>query len=109
MQTKTTNSRKTNNQPAKSTTRKARPATPGIKPTKANMILTLLKRTKGASLDEISEATGWLPHSVRGFLSGTVKKRMGLEVSSKLDNKGQRRYRLIPSSGAATPTLRGSS
>ena len=99
MQTKNTNSKKTNKQPAKPTTRKVRPATPSAKPTKANMILTLLKRTKGASLAEISEATGWLPHSVRGFLSGTVKKRMGLEVLSERNTKGVRRYRITKTVG----------
>ena len=94
MQTKTTNSRKTNKQPANSTTRKTRPTTPRVKPTKANMILTLLRRSRGATLAELSEATGWLPHSVRGFLSGTVKKRMGLGVLSERDAKGVRRYRI---------------
>ncbi len=90
MQTKTTKITIPTKQPIKTTKTKSK--TFKAKPTKAKMILTLLRRSKGASLVELSIATDWLPHSVRGFLSGTVKKRMGLELSSKLDGKGQRRY-----------------
>jgi len=97
MQTKTTNTKKKVKQPANTAKLKPKPKPKTInsKPTKANMILTLLRRAKGASLVELCEATGWQAHSVRGFLSGTIKKRLGLELSSKLDGKGQRRY-LLP-------------
>jgi len=95
MQTKTSNTRKPIKQPVMTTKQRAKPNAPKAKRTKASMILTLLKRSKGASLVEISTATGWQPHSVRGFLSGTIKKRMGLELSSKPDGKGQRRYYLV--------------
>ena len=95
MQTKTTNTKKTVKQSVKVTKQKAKPHTIKSKPTKGNMILTLLRRSKGASLVDLCEATNWQAHSVRGFLSGTVRKRMGLELSSKLDGKGQRRYRLV--------------
>jgi hypothetical protein len=43
-------------------------------------------------LDELMKCTGWLAHSVRGYLSGTVSKRMGLKlVSAKIDDR-ERRY-----------------
>ena len=40
------------------------------------------------------KATGWQAHSVRGLLSGTAKKKMGLDVVSEKDTKGVRRYRI---------------
>ena len=49
---------------------------------KTAKILDLLKRLGGATSKELQKATGWQPHSVRGFLSGTVGKKMGLAVRS---------------------------
>ena len=49
---------------------------------KTAKVLDLLKRSGGASLEELMKATGWQAHSVRGFLSGAVGKKMGLTVSS---------------------------
>ncbi len=60
--------------------------------TKAETILRLLKRPTGATLTELTKATQWQPHSVRGFLSGTVRKRRGLPLQSNKDDKGVRRY-----------------
>ena len=48
----------------------------------------------GASLPELRKATGWEPHSVRGFLRGAVKKKMGLHVDSVARDDGERAYRL---------------
>jgi hypothetical protein len=52
----------------------------------------LLKRPGGASSKELMKATGWLPHSVRGFLSDTVGKKMGLTVTSSKGEDGERIY-----------------
>jgi hypothetical protein len=61
---------------------------------KTAKILALLKRPGGATLKEIMKATGWQPHSVRGFLSGTLRKKMGIRVDSiKRDDK-ERTYRI---------------
>jgi hypothetical protein len=60
--------------------------------TKTETVLELLRRKNGASLKEIMKATGWLPHSIRGFLSGTVGKKMGLEVISTKSADGERTY-----------------
>lgn len=66
----------------------------GIFPTsKQGMVLDILQRPDGATVDEIAAATGWQRHSVRGFLSGTVKKKLGLAVSSVVSDRG-RVYRL---------------
>jgi uncharacterized protein DUF3489 len=59
---------------------------------KAAKILDLLKRPDGATLKELMKATGWQAHSVRGFLSGTVGKKMGLKVASAKAEDGGRSY-----------------
>jgi len=61
---------------------------------KAEIILKKLKTGKGSTIDELVEATGWQSHSVRGFMSGTVKKKLGLEVASEPGKDGVRRYRI---------------
>ena len=61
---------------------------------KTEKVLYLLKRPDGATLKELMKATGWQPHSVRGFLSGTVGKKMGLELVSTKAEDGERSYSL---------------
>jgi hypothetical protein len=55
-------------------------------------VLGLLRRPEGASLKELMKATGWLAHSVRGYLSGTISKRMKLSLVSAKNEDGKRRY-----------------
>ncbi|MGD9739972.1 MAG: DUF3489 domain-containing protein [Bauldia sp.] len=74
-------------------------AVPTITTKKATCI-ALLSRTEGASIEELMQATGWQAHSVRGFLSGEVRKRLGLELTSTNAKDGNRRYR-IGGAGAA--------
>jgi hypothetical protein len=59
---------------------------------KTEKVMDLLKQVGGATLKELMKATGWQPHSVRGFLSGTVGKKMGLAVTSTKNEDGQRSY-----------------
>ena len=59
---------------------------------KAAKILDLLKRPDGGSLKELMKATGWQAHSVRGFLSGTIRKKLGLNVVSNKAADGERTY-----------------
>jgi hypothetical protein len=73
--------------------KKPAPARPGSKTAK---ILDLLKRPAGATLKDLMKATGWQPHSVRGFLSGTLGKKMGIPVESTKRDDEQRIYRIIP-------------
>ena len=72
-------------------TRKAAP-TPAKSASKQDQVLVLLRRQNGASIEEIVAATDWQPHSVRGFLSGAVKKRLGIDVISEKGADGVRRY-----------------
>lgn len=62
--------------------------------TKQERVLTLLSRSNGAGIDEIMEATGWQQHSVRGFFAGTVKKKLGLNLTSTKADGDVRRYRV---------------
>ena len=59
---------------------------------KAAEVLGLLKRPDGVTLKELMKATSWQAHSVRGFLSGTVGKKMGLTVTSTKAEDGERTY-----------------
>ena len=59
---------------------------------KAAQVLDLLKRSDGATLAELMKATAWQAHSVRGFLSGTVSKKLGLTVTSTKVEDGERTY-----------------
>ncbi len=59
---------------------------------KTATILDMLKRTGGATVKELLKATGWQPHSLRGFISGTLGKKMGLTVSSTKGEDRERSY-----------------
>lgn len=59
---------------------------------KTARILDLLKRPSGVTSKELLKITGWQAHSVRGFLSGTVGKKMGLTVTSAKGEDGERSY-----------------
>jgi hypothetical protein len=56
--------------------------------TKHDRILGLLRTKGGASIAAMSKVTGWQPHSVRGFLAGTVKKKLGLTLTSEKTKSG---------------------
>jgi Protein of unknown function (DUF3489) len=64
--------------------------------TKTAKILALLQRPKGAGIKELLKITGWQPHSVRGFISGVVVRKMGLRVASTKAESGERRYAVKP-------------
>ena len=78
----------------KSASRAEAKATSARRGSKTSKVLSLLQRPKGAALNELTKATGWQAHSVRGFLSGTLRKKMGLQVASAKSADGERRYSL---------------
>src|SRR2546425_9670071 len=77
-------------------TAKSPKAKPSSKPkdTKKERVLELLRRKEGATIAELAKATGWQNHSIRGFISGTITKKMGLTVASAKNEGGERTYRI---------------
>ena len=61
---------------------------------KTETCLALLMRPEGATLEDLHQVTGWLPHSIRGFLAGTVRKMPGLVLAAEKPPDGPRRYRV---------------
>ena len=59
---------------------------------KTATILEMLRRSGGATAQELLKATGWQAHSLRGFISGTLGKKMGLTVESSKGEDGERTY-----------------
>lgn len=60
---------------------------------KQSMVLALLQRPAGATIDEMAKATNWQRHSVQGMMSGVIKKKLGLIISSDKEERG-RVYRI---------------
>ena len=56
---------------------------------KQAMLIALIRRAEGATLEDLTSATGWQKHSVRGAISGALKKRLGLLVSTSKEDRGQ--------------------
>jgi hypothetical protein len=60
---------------------------------KLAIVIGMLRSTKGATIEALSKATGWQAHSVRGAMSGAIKKQRGLVVTSEKAD-GVRKYRI---------------
>jgi predicted transcriptional regulator len=54
----------------------------------------MLRRAKGATVDEIAEALSWQPHTVRGAIAGALKKKLGLTIASEKSEPRGRVYRM---------------
>ena len=78
-------------QPAPATAPRERKTREG---TKQALVIEMLRRPEGASIAEIVEATAWASHSVRGFLAGALKKKLGLTIESEKDGSRGRFYKI---------------
>jgi len=61
---------------------------------KQQRILALLQRAQGASISELQSASGWHAHSLRGFLSATVRKKLQLPLVAEMRSTGERVYHI---------------
>lgn len=68
--------------------------TANTKTSKTEQALTLLRGKTGASVDQIMKLTGWQAHSVRGFISGTVRKKLALNLDTQV-REGVRHYQIV--------------
>lgn len=68
--------------------------TASTKTSKTEQVITLLRGKTGASVDQIMQLTGWQAHSVRGFISGTVKKKLTLNLDVQV-REGIRHYQIV--------------
>ena len=83
-------------QPAKKTGTATKPvaATTLRVGSKQSAMIALLERPKGTTIDELAQTTGWQKHSVRGVMSGVLRKKLGLNISSEVGPHG-RTYRIV--------------
>lgn len=63
--------------------------------TKQATLIAMLQRPNGATVNQVMESTGWLAHTVRGAISGAIKKKLGLNVVSEKSASGERAYRIV--------------
>jgi hypothetical protein len=74
--------------------RRSKAAQPAGRQTKLADLIAMLREKRGASIDQLVKATGWQKHSVRGAISGALKKKLGLKVVSEKTDAG-RTYRIV--------------
>jgi hypothetical protein len=70
------------------------PAPKAPRVTKQQIMIDMLSRPEGATIEELVEATDWLSHTCRGAMSGALKKKMGLTITSEKEDQRGRVYRL---------------
>jgi hypothetical protein len=62
---------------------------------KQQAVIALLRRPEGATIAQIMAETDWQPHTIRGMISGALKKKLGLTITSSKSDDGERAYRIV--------------
>lgn len=78
----------------------AKPKRRASSQSKQDVVIQMLRRQSGVTIEDIIAKTGWQPHSVRGFFSGLVKKKLKLPLTSEVGKDGVRRYHVAPIASA---------
>lgn len=100
VKSKTSGKQSRSTKPAATSVKEASPHQEG---SKQQAVLDLLRRPEGTTIPTIMKATGWQQHSVRGFLAGVVRKKLGLNLVSKKTD-GRRLYRVAAAGPAPSQT-----
>jgi Protein of unknown function (DUF3489) len=86
--------RKTASTEAPATSAKPRKQTASKPKTKLAQLEAMLRRPDGVTIEQISKSLDWQAHSVRGAMSGALKKKQGLSITSEKTDTGRRLYRI---------------
>jgi hypothetical protein len=78
----------------KATSKKASKAATPREGSKKEIVISMLRAKGGATMAEIAKATDWQNHSIRGFVSGQLTKKMGLTIESSKNEAGERVYHI---------------
>lgn len=62
---------------------------------KLSKLAAMLRRPEGATLAQLSKALDWQPHSIRGAMSGNLKKKQGLKLTTTKEEGADRVYRIV--------------
>ena len=79
------------------------PNKPSSRGSKQAGVIEMLQRRQGTTIATITKATGWQPHSVRGFFAGVVRKKLGLDLVSEKTGD-ERVYRIVAKSTSRKST-----
>jgi hypothetical protein len=78
------------------------PTSPRIRQNnKQAQVIDMLKRPQGTTIEEITQATAWQAHTVRGFFSAALKKKLGFTITSSKSDGTTRSYRIDQSAATA--------
>ena len=75
-------------------TKSAKPPSAKTRQTKQQRLIAMLRRPGGATIAQLGKAFRWQSHTVRGAISGALKKKLGLKIVSQKPEEGDRVYQI---------------